>query len=135
MAYSTFTLKGKHAEPGPTGAPHKGRVVVTPNTVIRDAAGGVIMSGPLKPTLDETGAWSLILPCDSTELNPSSGIGYTIVYQFNASSVNPQAFAATADLAGTVLDVSRVLPGATPTAPVTIMPIAFDVDGVPYLTI
>ena len=146
MAYDTFTLTGKHTEPGPNGTPHQGRVKVTPNTVIRDAAGGVIMSGPLTPVLNAEGAWSLVLPCDSAGLNPSSGIGYTITYQLAASGVNPQAFAALPELAGTTLDVSQISGTGTLTTPTTvpvpgpagkdaISPVAYDTDGVPYLTI
>jgi len=149
VTYSTFTLKGKHATPA--GTAHEGRVKVTPNTVIRDA-GGVIMSGPEIVSLDPMGSWSVTLPCDSPGLNPSTGIGYTVVYQLSSSSVNPQAFAALASLAGTTLDVSQIVTSVTPSAPATIpvpgpagkdgkdgstppAPIAYDTDGVPYLTI
>ena len=167
MTYSTFTLKGKHATPA--GTAHEGRVKVTPNTVIRDA-GGVIMSGPEIVSLDPMGSWSVTLPCDSPGLNPSAGIGYTVVYQLSSSSVNPQAFAALPELAGTTLDVSQIITSATPSAPATVpvagpagapgvkgdpgptgapgakgdpgapgpagpAAIAYDTDGVPYLTI
>ena len=144
MTYSTFTLTGKHHTPA--DRPHTGRVKVTPNAVIRDAAGKAILSGPEIATLDETGAWSLVLPCDSAGLNPSSGIGYTITYQLAASSVNPQAFAALPELAGTTLDVSQITGSGTLATPTTVpipgppgepgtAAVAYDTDGVPYLTI
>jgi len=144
MAYDTFTLTGKHHTPA--DKPHSGRVKVTPNTVIRDAVGKVVLSGPEIATLDETGAWSLVLPCDSAGLNPASGIGYTIIYQLAASGVNPQAFAALPELAGTMLDVSQISGVGTLVTPTTvpipgpagkdaISPVAIDTDGVPYLTI
>jgi hypothetical protein len=143
MTYSTFTLTGKHTTPA--GTAHQGRVKVIPNAEIRES-GKLIMSGPMTAELDPMGGWSLVLPCDSPGLNPSSGIGYTVVYQFNAASVNPQAFAALPELAGTVLDASEIVAGSTPTAPTTIPVagpvgppgppgIALDTDGVPYLTI
>ena len=150
MAYNTFTLTGKHTTPA--DKPHSGRVKVTPNTVIRDAVGKVVLSGPEIATLDDAGAWSLVLPCDSAGLNPASGIGYTVTYQLAASGVNPQAFAALPELAGTTLDVSQIITSSSPVAPATIpvpgpagkdgkdgstppAPIAYDTDGVPYLTI
>ena len=144
MTYSTFTLTGKHESP--TGAAHSGRVKVTPNTVIRDAVGKVVLSGPEFATLDDAGAWSLVLPCDSPGLNPASGIGYTVTYQLAASGVNPQAFAALPELAGTTLDVSQISGTGTLVTPTTvpipgpagkdaISPVAIDTDGVPYLTI
>ena len=144
MAYDTFTLTGKHHSPA--DKPHSGRVKVRPNTVIRDAAGKVVLSGEEVATLDAAGAWSLVLPCDGPGLNPASGIGYTVTYQLAASGVNPQAFAALPELAGTTLDVSQITGSGTPAAPTTIpipgpagkdaiSPVAYDTDGVPYLTI
>jgi len=118
MTYDTFTLTGKHHTPA--DRPHSGRVKVTPNTVIRDAVGKVVLSGPEIATLDETGAWSLVLPCDSAGLNPASGIGYTITYQLAASGVNPQAFAALPALAGTTLDVSQISGTGTLVTPTTV---------------
>ena len=138
MAHSTFTLTGKHATP--SGKAHEGRVKVRPNTVIRDATGKVVLSGEEVATLDASGAWSLTLPCDGPGLNPSTGIGYTITYQLAASGVNPQAFAALPELAGTTLDVSQITGSGTLATPTTIptpgpAAIAYDTDGVPYLTI
>ena len=112
MSYGTFTLTGRHTTP--SGIPHKGQVVVTPNTIIRDTAGLVVMSGSVQVPLDETGAWSLVLPCDDPSLNPSEGIGYKVGYALHSTSMPQQSFYATADMAGSTLDVSDIVTVSVP---------------------
>lgn len=135
MAHDTFTLRGKHTTPA--GTAHAGRVKVRPNTTLRDSAGGVVLSGDEVATLDATGAWSLVLPCDSPGLNPSTGLAYTVTYQLAASGVNSQTFAAPALLAGTTVDVAQITTD-TSTLPIPVTTvvvvggIALDTDGVPY---
>lgn len=152
MAHSTFTLRGKHTTP--SGVAHTGSVKVTPNATLRDSAGGVVLSGTEMAILDDTGAWSLTLPCDSPGLNPATGIGYRIDYRLHATGINSQSFYATADLADTTLDASQIVSVATPsplsaivgpegpegprgptglTGPAGPSPIAYDTDGTPYL--
>lgn len=112
--YGTLTLKGKHTTGGPNGKPHAGQVVVEPNTVIRDTEGDVVMSGKERVTLAADGSWSIVLPCDSPELNPSSGIGYTVGFSLRATSLKSVSFYATADLAGKTLDVSDIVSVSIP---------------------
>ncbi|WP_330473844.1 right-handed parallel beta-helix repeat-containing protein [Terrabacter sp. C0L_2] len=113
MSYGTFTLTGRHTTP--SGIPHKGQVVVTPNTIIRDTAGLVVMSGSVQVPLDETGAWSLVLPCDDPSLNPSEGIGYKVGYALHSTSMPQQSFYAASDMAGSTLDVSEIVTVSVPT--------------------
>lgn len=110
--YGTFTLTGRHTTP--SGKAHAGQVVITPNTTIRDIDGDVVMSGAERVALDQTGAWSIVLPCDSPGLNPSEGIGYRIGYALHSVSELPQSFYATADLAGSTLDVSDIVTVSVP---------------------
>src|SRR5690349_22058867 len=107
MAYGTFTLKGQHW--APSRKPRQGAVVVTPNTEIRDTDGKVILSGSEQVNLDESGAWSIELPCDSAGLNPSSGIGYTVGFSLHGASLRGVSFYATADMAGSTLDVADIV--------------------------
>ena len=118
VAYSTFTLTGKHTTPG--GVAHRGSVEIRPNTVMRDAAGKVILAGPESVPLDAAGAWSATLPCDGPGLNPASGIGYQIAYRLASAAVATQSFAALPELAGTTLDVSEITGSGAPTAPATV---------------
>ena len=111
--YGTFTLTGRHTTP--SGKPHAGSVVITPNATIRDTAGDVVMSGAEQVKLDETGAWSIVLPCDSPELNPSEGIGYSVGYSLYSTAMTRQSFYATADMAGSTLDVSDIVTVSIPT--------------------
>lgn len=133
MAHSTFTLTGKHTSP--SGAAHVGTVKVTPNAVIRDVAGAVVMAGPDIVKLDATGAWSLVLPCDSPGLNPATGIGFTVEYLFRAESLEPQSFYATADLAGLTVDAAGLVTTTVARAVTTTIgpQLGTDTDGVPYL--
>jgi len=110
--YGTFTLTGRHTTP--SGKAHAGSVVVTPNATIRDTAGDVVMSGAEQVKLDETGAWSIVLPCDSPDLNPSEGIGYTVGFSLYSTSMTRQSFYATADMAGSTLDVSEIVSVSVP---------------------
>ena len=111
--HATFTLTGRHTTPA--GTAHAGMVVVTPNTVIRDTVGDVVLSGAESVALDETGAWSLVLPCDDPSLNPATGIGYTVGYALRSTAMRSQSFYATADLAGSTLDVSDIVSVTVPT--------------------
>jgi len=113
MAYGTFTLTGR--ETSPSGKAHSGQVVVSPNTIIRDTVGHVVMAGRETVQLDGTGAWSITLPCDDPTLNPSTGIGYTVGFALHAASRSTLSFYATADLAGTTLDASQIVSVPTPT--------------------
>ena len=131
MAHSTFTLTGRHTTPG--GVAHRGSVLIVPNTVMRDAAGKVILAGPETVPLDAAGAWSVTLPCDGPGLNPASGLGYQIVYRLASAAVATQSFAALASLAGTALDVSQLVTSSIPTPTATVTQIAYDTDGTPYL--
>lgn len=110
--YGTFTLTGRHTTP--SGKAHAGQVVISPNTTIRDVDGDVVMSGAERVALDETGAWSIVLPCDSPGLNPPEGLGYRIGYALHSVSELPQSFYATADLAGSTLDVSDIVTVSVP---------------------
>ena len=131
MAHSTFVLSGRATSPG--GVVHRGSVLIVPNTVMRDAAGKVILAGPETVPLDAAGAWSATLPCDGPGLNPASGIGYQIVYRLASAAVATQSFAALPELAGTVLDVSQLVTASIPTPTATVTQIAYDTDGTPYL--
>ena len=131
MAHSTFVLSGRATSPG--GVVHRGSVLIVPNTVMRDAAGKVILAGPESVPLDAAGAWSVTLPCDGPGLNPSSGIGYQIVYRLASAAVATQSFAALPELAGTTLDVSQLVTTSIPTPTATVTQIAYDTDGTPYL--
>jgi len=111
--YGTFTLTGRHTTP--SGKPHAGSIVITPNATIRDTAGDVVMSGAEQVKLDETGAWSIVLPCDSPDLNPSEGIGYSVGYSLYSTAMTRQSFYATADMAGSTLDVSDIVTVSVPT--------------------
>lgn len=113
MAYGTFTLTGKRTTP--SGKAHTGTVTVTPNCEINDAAGDVVMSGSEMVKLAADGSWSIVLPCDSPGLNPSTGIGYTINYALHATGVRAKSFLATADRAGTTLDESQIVTVSIPT--------------------
>lgn len=109
-----MTLQGKHTTAAVPSKPHAGWVVVTPNCIIRDMAGDVVMSGSMQVKLDATGAWSIVLPVDDPGLNPSSGIGYTVNYALHATTMRPQSFYATASMAGTTLDVSDIVTVSIP---------------------
>lgn len=117
MAYSTFTLRGKHTTL--TGSPHAGRVTIQPNTTIRDLVGNVIMTGSVTVSLAGDGSWAVTLPCDSPDLNPISGIGYRIDYDLIKSGVQDQVIAAPASLAGTTVDVSDLVSDVSLPTPVT----------------
>jgi hypothetical protein len=103
----TFTLIGYATSPG--GRPRVGTVTVLPNTEIRHLDGSALLVGPDRVTTDALGAWSIELPCDGPDVNPSQGIGYRLEYALSGASRSPQEFYATADLAGTVLNVSDLV--------------------------
>ncbi|NUO36646.1 MAG: hypothetical protein HOQ27_16500 [Dermatophilaceae bacterium] len=134
-AYSTFTLTGKHVTPA--GEAHKGSVVITPNATLRDLAGKLVLSGTVTVQLDPSGAWSVVLPCDSAGLNPSTGIGYTLTFRLLATGITPLAFTAPAEFAGTSVDLAQLTASSTPAPlPSTVIVgprIDYDTDGTPYL--
>lgn len=79
MAYSTATLTGKYETFD--GQPASGVVEIIPNSrQLVDPEGDVILSGRVKVTLDETGAFSVTLPAtDDATVEPATGRQYTVV--------------------------------------------------------
>jgi hypothetical protein len=73
MPTPTFTLTG--TEQQIDGTAHVGSVLIVPNAVVRDAAGDVVLSGPVEVPLDAAGHWSIDLPADDASLDPATGLG------------------------------------------------------------
>ena len=118
----------------PDGQPHTGRVVLqaTPGVVL-DAAGKKVLTGAITVKLDEAGSFSLSVPAtDDPALNPT-GFTYKLTPRLTAGFAPEVVFTAPATL-GTV-DYAQIAP-VTPSPGVAVsLPVAYDTDGVPYLTI
>jgi hypothetical protein len=108
----TFTLTG--TEVTLLGAVHTGHISVAANSVVRDAEGQVVMSGPVTVPLDATGHFAVDLPAADPAVNPPTGLGYIVRYP-----TRPPQFIA-AQPAGTTLDVVDVV-GSEPTVPITVI--------------
>lgn len=120
MAYGTFTLKGQHTTP--TSTPHKGKVSIRPNAIIRDLDGEVIMSGAVSVDLDETGAWTVTLPAgDDARISPSEGLGYVVSYRLQSQSFAPETVFVAAQPTGSTFDVSQIVTSDPTTAVSTIV--------------
>jgi hypothetical protein len=69
---TTITVTGQYL--GVTSNPASGTVIFTPSTVLTDTEGQVILTGlPVTAVLDDTGSFSITLPCtdnDSIRPNP-----------------------------------------------------------------
>jgi hypothetical protein len=105
MPTPTFTLTG--TEQQIDGTPHVGSVLIVPNAVVRDAAGDVVLSGPVEVPLDASGHWSIDLPADDPSLDPATGLGYTIKYRLQSAVRAAQTLAAKAT--GTTFDASDLV--------------------------
>ena len=148
MAYGTFTLTGTFTTPA--GDPHTGSVKVVPSVTLRDAAGKVVMAGPVTATLAD-GAFTLTLPAADVTLQPQPH-GFTVVPRLNSTGLPSVAFPApapgatvdVADLESSVVAVPVGAVAATTTdlgliaTRVTSLEtarVALDTDGVPYLSL
>ena len=110
MAYGTFTLTGTYTTPA--GEPHTGNVKVSPSVTLRDAAGKVVMAGPVTATLVD-GVFSLTLPAADDSLQPQPH-GFTVIPRLHAAALPYVSFAAPAP--GSTVDVAD-LDWSTPVAP------------------
>jgi len=148
MAYGTFTLTGTFNTPA--GDPHTGNVKVVPSVALRDAAGKVVMAGPVTATLVD-GAFTLTLPAADATLQPQPH-GFTVIPRLHSAGLPSVAFPApapgatvdVADLATSVVAVPVGAVAATTTdlglidTRVTSLEtarVALDTDGVPYLSL
>ena len=106
---TTTTLTGTYHQFD--GTPAEGVVEIIPSErVVRDTTGGVILSGRVKVTLDDTGSFSVDLPAtDDPTLDPT-GFGYTVVAKLRHHHVAAVSFSLPAGDPVNIEDLTYVDP-------------------------